>query len=100
MEQPGHPSDGSMLVDAGDLAPAVIEPAVIEPAVIEPVVIDCDSCVLRDVGCADCVVSVLLDAPENLLGDERAALEVLADAGLAPRLRLIPIRRGGSNLAS
>lgn len=95
MEQPGHPSDGSMLVDAGDLAPAVIE-----PAVIEPVVIDCDSCVLRDVGCGDCVVSVLLDAPENLLGDERAALEVLADAGLAPRLRLIPIRRGGSNLAS
>ncbi|MFN8089540.1 MAG: hypothetical protein U0R81_11320 [Mycobacterium sp.] len=89
-----------MLVDAGDLAPAVIEPAVIEPAVIEPVVIDCDSCVLRDVGCGDCVVSVLLDAPENLLGDERAALEVLADAGLAPRLRLIPIRRGGSNLAS
>jgi len=67
---------------------------------IEPVVIDCDSCVLQGVGCGDCVVSVLLDAPENLLGDERAALEVLADAGLAPRLRLIPVRRGGSNLAS
>lgn len=79
-----------MLIDAGD----------VETAGTEPVVIDCGTCVLRDVGCGDCVVSVLLDAPGNLLGDERAALEVLADAGLAPRLRLIPIRRGGSNLAS
>ena len=85
MEQPDHSDNGSILVG---------------PACIEPVVIDCGTCVLRDVGCGDCVVSVLLDAPENLLGDERAALEVLADAGMAPRLRLIPIRRGGSNLAS
>lgn len=85
MEQLGQTNDGSTLIDAGG---------------IEPVVIDCDTCVLRDVGCGDCVVSVLLDAPDNLLGDERAALDVLADAGLAPRLRLIPIRRGGSNLAS
>jgi len=89
MEQPGHNNDGLTLTDAGDV-----------DAVIEPVVIDCDTCVLRNVGCGDCVVSVLLEAPGNLLGDERAALEVLADAGLAPRLRLIPIRRGGSNLAS
>jgi hypothetical protein len=28
-----------------------------------------------------------------LLRDERAALEVLAEVGLAPRLRLVPIRR-------
>ncbi len=67
---------------------------------IAPVVLDCDSCAMRDVGCRDCVVSVLLGVPETLLGDERAALEVLADAGLAPRLRLIPIRRGGTDLAS
>ncbi len=86
-----------MLTDAGEPEPSVIE---LEPSVVEPVVIDCDTCVLRDVGCGDCVVSVLLDAPGNLLGDERAALEVLADAGLAPRLRLIPVRRGGANLAS
>jgi hypothetical protein len=32
--------------------------------------------------------------------DERAALEVLADAGLAPRLRLVPIRGSrGSGVA-
>jgi len=59
-----------------------------------PVVIDCDDCAVRGVGCRDCVVSVLLGVPETLLQDERAALEVLADVGLAPRLRLVPIHRG------
>lgn len=58
------------------------------------VVIDCDDCAVRGPGCRDCVVSVLLGVPETLLQDERAALEVLAEAGLAPRLRLVPIRRG------
>jgi hypothetical protein len=58
-----------------------------------PVVIDCDECAVRGPGCRDCVVSVLLGVPETLLQDERAALEVLAEAGLAPRLRLVPIRR-------
>ena len=74
-----------------------VEP--VEP--VEPVVIDCDECAVRGPGCRDCVVSVLLGVPETLLEDERAALEVLAEAGLAPRLRLVPIRRGGdSGLAS
>jgi hypothetical protein len=59
----------------------------------EPVVIDCDDCAVRGPGCHDCVVSVILGVPETLLEDERAALEVLADAGLAPRLRLVPIHR-------
>lgn len=58
-----------------------------------PVVIDCDDCAVRGPGCRDCVVSVLLGVPETLLEDECAALAVLADAGLAPRLRLVPIRR-------
>jgi hypothetical protein len=55
--------------------------------------IDCDDCAVRGHGCKDCVVSVLLGTPETLLADERRALEVLADAGLAPRLRLVPIHR-------
>ena len=59
----------------------------------EPVIIDCDDCAVRGPGCPDCVVSVLLGVPESLLADERAALEVLAEAGLAPRLRLVPVRR-------
>ncbi|CPR03730.1 hypothetical protein BN971_00337 [Mycobacterium bohemicum DSM 44277] len=58
-----------------------------------PVVIDCDDCAVRGPGCRDCVISVLLGVPETLLHDERAALEVLAEAGLAPKLRLVPIRR-------
>ena len=65
------------------------------------VVIDCDDCAVRGQGCHDCVVSVLLGVPEHLLADERAALEVLAEAGLAPRLRLVPVhRKGNPGLAS
>ena len=55
--------------------------------------IDCDDCAVRGHGCHDCVISVLLGVPETLLEDEQRALEVLADAGLAPRLRLVPIHR-------
>lgn len=71
------------------------------PTPDQSVVIDCDECAVRGPGCRDCVVSVLLGVPETLLQDERAALEVLAEAGLAPRLRLVPIRReGDAGLAS
>jgi hypothetical protein len=65
------------------------------------VTIDCDDCAVRGRGCDDCVVSVLLGVPETLLDDERRALEVLADAGLAPRLRLVPVgrSRGGRDAA-
>jgi len=65
-----------------------------------PMVIDCDDCAARGPGCRDCVISVLLGVPDTLLEDERAALEVLADVGLAPRLRLVPIHRNrGSGVA-
>lgn len=66
---------------AGDTAP-------------EPVVIDCDDCAVRGLRCGECVVSVLVGVPDELLAEEREALEVLADAGLAPRLKLVPIHRG------
>ena len=61
------------------------------------VTIDCDDCAVRGPGCKDCVVSVLLGVPDTLLEDERAALEVLAEAGMAPRLRLVPIHRQGGS---
>ena len=66
--------------------------------------IDCDDCAVRGPGCQDCVVSVLLGVPETLRVDERRALEVLAEVGLAPRLRLVPIHRevhreGGAGVA-
>ena len=58
-------------------------------------VIDCDTCVVRGAACGDCVVSVLLGPPAELKLDasERVALEVLADRGLVPPLRLVPRER-------
>ncbi|WP_019877701.1 hypothetical protein [Sporichthya polymorpha] len=59
-------------------------------------IIDCDSCAMRDLACGDCVVSVLLGPPGALAPgfdpEERAALDVLADSGLVPPLRLVPRR--------
>lgn len=54
--------------------------------------IDCESCVVKGVACAGCVVSVMLGAaPEGVdLDDgEQRALAVLADAGMVPHLRLV-----------
>lgn len=63
-------------------------------------IIDCDDCAVRGAACKDCVVSVLIGTPDRLREDERAALEALAEAGLAPRLRLVPIhRREGPGVA-
>ncbi|HEY2306963.1 MAG TPA: hypothetical protein VGI05_13880 [Streptosporangiaceae bacterium] len=53
--------------------------------------IECDRCVMRDIACSDCVVTVLLATPEpdGGLGEaERRALKVLADARMIPPLRL------------
>jgi hypothetical protein len=58
------------------------------------VLIDCDGCAVRDLACGDCVVTVLLGAPPGRVevGEgERQALDVLADSGLVPRLRLVPL---------
>ena len=58
-------------------------------------IIDCDSCEMRNIACDDCVVSVLLAAPRAVdqgeiewSDDESGALQVLADSGLVPPLRL------------
>ena len=66
--------------------------------------IDCDDCAMRYRACGDCVVTVLLAAPVvpaeatpahargvEVDEHERRALDVLADSGLVPRLRLVPI---------
>lgn len=56
--------------------------------------IDCDGCAVRDVACGDCVVTVLLGLPgerPEVDDGERRALDVLADGGLVPRLRLVPL---------
>jgi hypothetical protein len=59
------------------------------------VLIDCDACVMRGPGCQDCVVTVVLGMSAERNGElrideeERAALDVLAQSGLVPPLRLI-----------
>jgi hypothetical protein len=58
--------------------------------------IDCESCLARGVGCSDCVISLFIDGaegvnPVDLNDSERQALEVLAEGGLAPPLRLVPM---------
>jgi hypothetical protein len=87
------------------------------------VIIDCERCEVRGTACGDCVVGVLLGMPGvpsrdvpvtavvsgpsgatevQLDAAERRALEILADQGLIPRLRLVrdlprraPRRSGG-----
>ena len=56
-------------------------------------IINCQTCVMREIACGDCVISVLLDIKplpgknaEFTKGDE-AAINLLSDAGLVPPLR-------------
>jgi hypothetical protein len=61
------------------------------------VLIDCDACLVRGLACHDCVVTVLLGPPPEVGfdEDEQKALEVLADSGLVPHLRMVtPVRAG------
>ena len=58
--------------------------------------IDCDNCAVKGLACSGCVVTVLLGStPDGVEWDEteRAALGVLADSGLVPPLRLVPLHR-------
>ncbi|WP_033295594.1 hypothetical protein [Amycolatopsis jejuensis] len=59
---------------------------------MDTLVVDCDRCVVRGVACHDCVVSVLLGPPVGVVwdADERRAVDALAEAGMVPRLRLVP----------
>jgi hypothetical protein len=77
-------------------------------------IIECDRCTAFPAACGDCVVGVLLQGPDapqeeqaghdderwlpsgapflSLDAPERRALEVLAEQGFAPRLRLVTTR--------
>lgn len=59
----------------------------------EIAIADCGRCAARGTGCADCAVSVLLNTPPTIEWDaaELHAIELLADGGLIPPLRLTPI---------
>ncbi len=60
--------------------------------------IDCDTCQVRGLACSDCVVTVLLGPPADVGTEvveldevEQAAVKALAEGGLIPPLRLVPI---------
>lgn len=60
-------------------------------------IIDCDTCVMRDIACGECVIGVLhreapATEPVELPEVERAAIEALAVHGLVRPLRLRPAR--------
>lgn len=56
-------------------------------------IIDCDSCIMRDIACRDCVVSVLIATPfqeretPTLDPEESRVIDLLASRGLVPPLR-------------
>lgn len=60
------------------------------PPSVRDMIIDCGSCVVAGDACGECVVSVLLGPPQPMCEDQAAAIEVLAEAGLVPPLRLVP----------
>jgi hypothetical protein len=57
-------------------------------------IVDCDGCVMRDIACSDCVVTVLLGPINGSITEHKNTFEVLASAGLTPPLRLVPGHRG------
>jgi len=54
-------------------------------------IIDCNTCIMRDLACSDCVVSVLLtisDRPTaEITRSEVRAISALSDKGFVPPLR-------------
>lgn len=64
--------------------------------------IDCDHCAVKGAACSGCVVTVLLGStPDGIEWDEteRAAIGALAESGLVPPLRLVPVIRPGHRAA-
>jgi len=55
--------------------------------------IDCSTCLASGDDCADCLVSFMAEPefgqPVRFSQEEKQALEVMADAGLVPGLRLV-----------
>ena len=73
-------------------------------AIVVFMIIDCDSCIMRDIACKDCVVSVLISAPNNEshepseLGLEEArVIDLLSSRGMIPPLRYAQNERESDN---
>ncbi|MFZ2228662.1 MAG: hypothetical protein WA090_04485 [Candidatus Nanopelagicaceae bacterium] len=60
--------------------------------------IDCDTCLMRDIACSDCVVSTLLATPGADLPEvspaTAAAIELLSSRGIVPPMRFLRVVQG------
>lgn len=58
-------------------------------------VIDCENCLGRPTECGSCLMAFLDDpqfgSPVRFSEEEKDAVNVMADAGLVPRLRLLAV---------
>ena len=63
---------------------------------VPDLVIDCATCTARPAACNGCVVSFMLGSPQGaeLKSEDVRVLDVLADSGLVPPLRLVPPESG------
>ena len=52
-------------------------------------IVDCDSCIMKDLACGDCVVTMLLGDAQVSVSEHSGVFEVLAQAKLTAPLRLI-----------
>ncbi len=50
-------------------------------------IIDCDTCLMRDIACHDCVVTSFLAPPEDVSEKTFVAIEVLSSRGIVPPIR-------------
>jgi len=64
--------------------------------------VDCARCVLLGPKCGDCVVGAIVGGARPFEWDETEwrAVELLADAGLVPRLRLSPMIQASRDKAA
>lgn len=53
-------------------------------------IVDCAGCVMKDLACSDCVVTMLLGPTDVNVAEHQEVFEVLANAKLTAPLRLVP----------
>jgi len=72
--------------------------------IVAIMIIDCESCIMRDIACKDCVVSVLISsrvsqgqASSELGVEEARVIDLLSSRGMIPPLRYVQIEGEGDN---
>lgn len=56
-------------------------------ASLASMIIDCDTCLMRNIACQDCVVTSFLAPPEDVSDGTVAAIGLLSSRGIVPPIR-------------